>query len=313
MDVGRIFSRSIELIWKFKFLWLFGFVMGLTGGGLGGNTNFRGTTGFNNPTLNQPPQIQPAVIGFAILVGLVFLLIWLVLFFYFRFVSRGALVAGVREIEGQGTATLRTAWNEGRRFYTRLLGLGFLVNVPLALFTLLVVIIALVPLLGLIVTSGGQINDSTGRALATLGITGLLALCCAILCVVLVTLVVHPLYEFAVRAIVLEDMAVTDGIRHGIQQARENLGNVIVVYLILIGARIGWGVATAIVALPIILVLGFIAIGVLRMDLNALIILVLIVALPLWLLFGAIEGVFQTFESNVWTETYLALMKKATV
>src|SRR5581483_3325726 len=106
--------------------------------------------------------------------------------------------------------------------------------------------------------------------LATLGITGLLAICCAILCVVLVTLVVHPLYEFAVRAIVLEDMGVTDGIRHGIQQARENLGNVIVVYLILIGARIGWGVATAIVALPIILVLGFIAIGVLRMDLNAL-------------------------------------------
>ncbi|HZQ08074.1 MAG TPA: hypothetical protein VFD70_15935, partial [Anaerolineae bacterium] len=254
MDVGRIFSRSIELIWKFKFLWLFGFVMALTGGGLGGNANFRGTTGFNNPSLNQAPQIQPAVIGFAVIVGLVFFLVWLVLFFYFRFVSRGALVSSVRDIEGQGTATLRGAWDEGRRFYSRLLGLGFLVNVPLVLFTILVIIVAFIPLIGLIASSGGQFNDTTGRALATLGITGILAICCGILCVVLVSLVVHPLYEFAVRAIVLEDLHVMDGIRRGIQQARENLGNVIVVYLILIGARLGWGVATAILFIPIGLV-----------------------------------------------------------
>lgn len=313
MDVGRILSRSLELLWKHKFLLVFGFVMGLTGGA-GGSANGRGNIGTGTDSFNPAPfqnlRIEPGVIIAAVLVGLVLFLVWAVLFFYVRFVSRGALVSGVREIEERGTATLREAWNGGRTFYTRLLGLGFLVNVPLALGTILLLVVAFVPFFGVLLSTRGRLDDAVRAFPIVLGLTGILAICGAVVCVVLVNLVVHPLYELAVRAIVLEDLHVREGIKRGIARARANPGNVILLYVALMGARIAWALVTAVVAIPVLLVLLFAVFGLMRTDLNAVILLVLIALIPLWLLFGAIEGVFQTFESNVWTEAYLSLLKK---
>ncbi|MBI4674799.1 MAG: hypothetical protein HY741_24400 [Chloroflexi bacterium] len=313
MDVGRIFSRSLELLWKLKFLWVFGLVMGLTsggGGGGGGNSNVSARNGsFGNPFTNV--QIEPAVIVIAVIVGLILLVVGLVLFFYFRFVSRGALVATVRDVEAGGAPTLREAWKNGRMFYARLLGLGFLVNVPLVLFSICVILAALVPLFSFAFSNRGRLDDSPNQVFAALGITGILTICCAVLCLVLLSFVIHPLYEFAVRAIVLEDMPVRAGLRQGIQRARENLGNVLIVYLLLMGARIGYAILVAIVAIPVGLVLAFGAFGLLQANLNALILVALVLAIPLWLLFGAIEGVFQIFESNVWTEAYLSLLNRS--
>jgi len=310
MDIGRIFSRSLELLWKLKFLWIFGLVMGLTSGGGGNlNTNFRPDS-FDNRFGNV--HIEPAVIGIAALFGLVILVIALMLFFYFRFVSRGALVATVRDVEANSTPALRDAWQSGRTFYTRLLGLGFLVNVPLLLVSICAVLVGLIPLIS-VIASQGRLDGISGRNLAPQWISAALAICCAVLCVIVLSFVIHPLYEFAVRAIVLEDLRVVAGLKQGIQRARENLGNVVIVYLLLIGARIGYGILVAIVAIPVALALGFGALAILQLNLNALIILGLIVALPLWLLFGAIEGVFQIFESNVWTEAYLSLLNKPVV
>ena len=308
MEIGRIFSRSLELLWKYKFLWLFGVVMGLTGGsggggGNGGNANFR-TDMFSNF------RVEPTLIALAIIVGIILLVVWAVLFFYFRFVSRGALVAAVRDIEAHGTSTLREAWNQGRTFYTRLLGLGFLVNLPLILFSILIIVLAFIPIISLVISAQGRLNDSPEAIFGLLGVGGILGICCAVLCLVIVTVVIHPLYEFAVRAIVLEDLPVRDGLRRGVERVRENVGNVVVLYLLLMGARLGWALVVAVIAVPtgIVLLLAFG--GALRFDLNALILILLIAAIPLWLVFGALEGIFQAFESNVWTEAYLHLLNK---
>lgn len=310
MEIGRIFSRSFELMWKFKFLLLFGLIMGLTAGsGSGGNGNFN----MGDNSFSGGVEIAPAVIVLAAIVGVVFVMVLLALFFYFRFVARGALVAGVREIEAQGATTWREAWQAGRAFYTRLLGLGFVVNVPLALFSVIVILLAFLPLITMLATTGGRFTDSPEALLATLGVGGIFALCCAVLCLVVVNFVIHPLYELAVRAIVLEDLRVIEGIKRGIARARENLGNVVVLYLLLMGARIGWALVTAIVAIPVVIVFALAIFGVLRGDVNAAILFVLAAIVPLWLLFGALEGVFQTFESNVWTEAYLELLNKKQV
>lgn len=313
MDVGRILSRSLELLWKHKFLLVFGFVMGLTGGA-GGNASGRGDFGAGTdaftPTPFQNLRIEPGVIIAAVVVGLVLLLLWAILFFYVRFVSRGALVSGVREIEEHGSSSLREAWKDGRTYYARLLGLGFLVNVPLALGTLVIFALAFIPFIGLLISTRGQLGDAARAFPIVLGLTGILAICAAVGCVLLVHLVVHPLYELAVRAIVLEDLHVREGIKRGIAQARANAGNVILVYVALVGARIAWALVTAVIAIPVVLVLVLAVFGLMQTDLNAVILLVLIALIPLWLLFGAVEGVFQTFESNVWTEAYLSLLKK---
>jgi hypothetical protein len=305
MDVGRLFSRSIELLWKFKFLLLFGIVMGLTGGGLQFNYSFNRNSFADSPFRNGF-SLEPGVLVIGLCFFLVLVLVWLILFFYFRFVARGALVAAVRDVETQQTPTLRTAWGEGRTFYTRLLGLGFLVNVPLILVSILLVGLALVPALSLILSTRGRVESPTAL-FSALGIASILGICCAILFIVALSLVVHPLYEFAVRAIVVEDVGVREGLRRGVGQVRAHPGNVLLTYLLLIGARLGWGLVSAIVALPALFISLLAMGGALSIDVNALVILLVILAVPLWLLIGAVEGIFQTFESNVWTEAYLAL------
>lgn len=312
MDIGRILTRSLEISWKYKFLWLFAFIMALTAGrgfdsGFPSNSRF---DTFSGSPFTGAPQVAPVVIGIAVLAGLILFIVWAVLTFYFRFVARGALVSSVNVIENGGTTNLREAWASGRTFYSRLLGLGLLVNVPFILFTIALILVAVVPIIGAIISASGQTSNSASGIFAAIGLTGLFAVCCAILCIVFLVLVIHPLYEFAVRAIVLDDMHVRDGIREGIRQVREHLGSVLLVYGILIGARVVWGIIVGVVTIPLALILFGVFGGAFRFDLNAVIIGVLVLAIPLWLVLGAVEGVFQLFESNMWTETYLALQKK---
>lgn len=306
MDIGPIFTRSLELMWKYKFLWVFALVMGLTSVGASTpNVSYQ----FNradNPFTNL--RVEPTVLVVAACFGLVMFVLWLVLFFYFRFVARGALVDTVRAIEQQENPVPRDAWQSGRKFYARLLGLGFLVNVPLILASGVLIVVGLIPLLGVL---RSQTRAGSGDLdLTAFWISSALAFCCALVCVVVLGIVIHPLYEMAVRAIVLEDLSVREGLRRGVARAREQLGNVLVVYLLLIGARFGYGMLTAIVALPVSAIVFFSALGLLQGNWNALILLGLLAAIPLWLLFGALEGIFQLFESNVWTEAYLTMERK---
>lgn len=309
MDIGRIVSRSLELMWKYKFLWVFALVMGLTSAGASGPNLSYQFNGGDNPFNSF--YIDPVVIVIAACFGLVLFAAWLILFFYFRFVSRGALVDTVRAVENQENPTLRDAWQSGRKFYARLLGLGFLVNVPLALVSMVVLFLGFVPLIAAIVAQTNA-RGLSGREFAPYWITAAFAFCCALLCVVVLGVVIHPLYEMAVRAIVLEDLSVRDGLRRGIQRARAQLGNVLVVYIVLIGARFGYGMLAAAVMIPIGALMFFVALGLFPGNWNALLILGLLAAIPLWLLVGALEGVFQLFESNVWTEAYLQMESKET-
>ncbi len=304
MDIGRLLTRSLELMWRYKFLWLFALVMGLTSAGVSGPN----VTGPFNRADNPVPNfhVEPFVAVIAVLFGVIALAVWALLVFYFRFIARGAMVDTVRAVEAQEKPTLRDAWQSGRKFYARLLGLGLLVNVPLALASVGLILLGLLPFIGAFIARR-DLDGLSGRALAPYWITGVLAFCGALACVLAAGVVIHPFYEMAVRAIVLENLSVRAGLRRGIQRVREQLGNVLLVYLLLMGARLGYGMVVAIVTIPFGFVMALGALSLWRGDLNALILLGLAAALPLWLLFGALEGVFQLFESNVWTEAYLTL------
>lgn len=317
MDVGRIFARSLELTWRYRFLWLLGLVMGLTGSGFSGNGapnfNFRNNEFRGTPFGDGVPRLDGSVVALLLAVACLFFLLWLVLTFYFRFVARGALVSAVRNIEEGGTATLRSSWSEGQKYYGRLLGLGLIVNVPLAVISSLLVLMALSPvLLALIAVAGSGSREGVGPAIAGSALLTICAVCCVGIVLLLAHLVIHPLYEFAVRAIVLENKQTTEGIRVGIQRVRENVGSLIGVYLLLIGARIGWAVVTAIVAIPIVIAVIAAALAAVNIGWGAVLLLALGIGIPAYLLFGFMEGLFQVLESNVWTEAYLNLPPKQT-
>lgn len=304
MDIGHLFTRSLELMWRYKFLWLFAFVMGLTSAGVR-TPDLAGS--FNrplNPITNF--RIEPFVLGLAVVFGAVMLAVWALLVFLFRFIARGAMVDTVRAAEAQTEPTLRDAWQSGRKFYTRLLGLGLLVNAPLALVSVSLILLGLLPFIGVILAQRNA--DGLGaRALAPFWISGFLAFCGALACLAILSVVIHPFYEMAVRAIVVEDLSVRAGVQRGIQRVRAQVGNVLTVYLVLIGARFGYGMVVGLVSIPFGAVIALGVFGLWYDNLNALFLMGLAAAPFLWLFFGALEGVFQLFESNVWTEAYLTM------
>jgi hypothetical protein len=323
MDIGRILARSLELAWRFKVLWILGFIMALTGGGANGFNYSLNRGDFNNPQSSPSPSLTPSALQPTILITVLAIaacltLLYLVLMLYFRFVARGAQVTFVRSVENGTTPSLGTAWREGQRYYARLLGLGFLFGVPLAIFTIVLLLITFLPLLGLAVSLFGRLSQGQSPTFdagpiisGVLGFLGLL--CCAVLCLWIVQVIVHPIYEFAVRGIVLEETGTIDGVTRAYRRLRSNLGPVALIYLVLIGARIGWSIITAIFVIPMgLLLLAVITLGAGVLPVWAIILLGLMVGLPSVLVLVFLGGLFQVFESNTWTESYLALLGQPT-
>jgi hypothetical protein len=320
MDIGRVLSRSLEIAWRYKVLWLFGFIMALTGGGTGNGLNYNyGSSNFNNQTAPAvgpltSPQFQAtfviAILGFVACV----VIVSLVLTLYFRFVARGSLVSFVRDVERGTTRKLGSAWREGHRYYWRLLGLGFLFLVPAMLVSIVVLLVAILPLIPTILAIVNSANRSqsapsdVGPIIAgALGFAALL--CCAIVFILILNLVVHPVYEFAVRAIVIEESRTMEGLARGYRKLRANIGSVSLLYLILILARIGWSVILAVLAFPIgLLLVAIIAVAVSLHSAVLTVLLALAVGLPFAIVLAFLEGLFQVFESNAWTEAYLTLL-----
>jgi hypothetical protein len=322
MDIGAILTRSFRISWRNKALWLFGFLMALSSGG-GGGSSPGGNFNFNVPS-NRNPNLPPApgrfpnlnasdqatLAGIGVLVCCL-LLVYLVLVLYVRFIARGALITGARDAEAGSRITIREAWREGGKHYGRLLGLGVLVNLPLFIITLFLILIALVPLIPLIMSaaSSGRTPDgqAVGQIIASAGAL-IILICCAIVVIALLNLVIHPIYEFAARAIVLDGAGVTEGLSRGWQRFRANLGNVLILYIALIGVRIGWGIVTFILALPTFLLLaGAMLAGFAAGNWPVLAVIGVCIGVPLVLVFVFIEGLAQTYENVVWTLGYASL------
>ncbi|HEY6041806.1 MAG TPA: hypothetical protein VIX58_06715, partial [Anaerolineae bacterium] len=203
------------------------------------------------------------------------------------------------------------AWREGSKHYGRLLGLGILVNLPLLIVTLVLIAIVFLPLFPLFMSlaSSGRAPDSQviGQTIASVGVL-IFLLCCIVFLIAVLHLAIHPIYEFAARAIVLDGTGVTEGLGRGWQRIRANLGNVMVLYIALIGVRIGWAIVTFILAIPTFLLLaGAMLAGYGAGNWTALALIGVCLGIPLLLVFVFIEGLFQTYENVAWTLGYSSL------
>lgn len=321
MDYGKILARAFEITRKYRALWLFGFLMALFGGTGGGNNfnyNFGGngnrTTNFENGVFPTLPSNfwQNFAIIIAVVVCLV--LILFVLGIVVRFVSRGALIGLVHDLETNGTTpAVRRGFSIGANRFWQLFGIGLIINLPLTIFSLAVMLVAIAPILVTVMPALARNPESTnfGASLAG-GIIGSIAMiCCAVLCLLVVTLVIRPFYEFIVRVCVIDRRGVVDSIREGYRIVRANLGTVVVLYALLIGV----GIAFGIVMIPVALILigipvgAALAVGFAAKSVGLAILVGAVIGIPLVLILIFISGLYQVFESTVWTEGYLAIAK----
>jgi hypothetical protein len=318
MDYGKILTHSFEITIKHRALWLFGILVALFGGeggasfgnlgNLGSRNADRGTTGFI-PAL---PANFWQTAGVIILALLCLFLCLFLLSIIVRFVSRGALIGLVQELEANTTTpTVRRGFSIGGGRFWQLLGIGLTINLPLTFFTIALLLLAALPVLASVIAmiNAGRTPEQVGGALAGGILSSVALLCCAVIFLWVVGVVVRPFYEFFQRECVLQKRGVFDSIREGYRLVRANLGKITGLYLLVIGIRMGFSflmVMAGLFLFAIALAAG-VAAGYAAQAIGPGILIGVIVALPVFLVLLFVDGLFHTLESTMWTEGYLAV------
>lgn len=318
MDYGKILARSLTVTWKYRALWLFGVLFALFGGSRGGGPNFpgggsgSGMRDRGNVTPDLPPVNEQMV--FVIVTAVVVIaLIWILLSIIMRFISRGALIGLVHELETTETKpTVRRGFNLGFNHFKPLFGIGLIVNLPITLVMLGLLFVAAVPLLASLIplAASGARRASDLWPLAAVGIaSSIFLICCVAMFGWLVELIVKPFYEFFVRACVIGKHGVLDSLREGYRLVRANLGSVAILYVLTIGI----GIAYSLLMIPVVLIaigipagVGF-AVYLVAQSVTQALVVGGVIALPMIALLLLIGGIYETFEFTLWTEGYLAV------
>ncbi len=339
MDYGKVLKRAWETTWRYRALWIFGIILALTtasgaggsgGGGGGGGGN--GHRGFLPPEdfswrLSELPwhQIPARVANTMILAGAVVACVIILLIVVTRIARYVAETALIRMVDDHEETGERRSVRQGFRMgwsntAFRLFVINLLISLPVVLAFILLFVLAASPLL--LWTT----ERTPAGAIGTIMSSGLFLL--LILLAIVVGTVLALLRRFFWRACALEGLGVIESIRAGWGVVSRHLKDVGVMWLIMIGVRLGWAVVmvvSVIVLLPVVLLL--IAVGGVLGGVPALLIgelaslflegpgpwiiggviglpiFILVVSAP-WVFLG---GLMEVFKSSTWTLTYREL------
>lgn len=302
MDYGKILSRAWQITWRWKVLWIFGFLASLGSGGGGGG----GSSGVNNgsrgagnfPNFDISPQMGGLIIGLVCLALIIGLILWVL-----SIIGRGALIAGVQQVEDEGQTSFGSAWRVGLSRFWTIFGIGFLAALPILIIVLVLIGVGIAVAVG---AGYNFTNDVPERALGVI----LPALACLIplACVtVVLAVVLAQIQLYAERAAILEGHGWIEAFKRGWQVLKTHLGPTIIFWLIFL--LIG-GVLAAIVvggilalALPAMALFG-------NNNPNALAVVTMCGgALVGFVILAVVGAIVQTFTSTTWTLVYRQLTR----
>ena len=349
IDIGKILKRSWHIVWNYRILWIFGFLLALTGGGNGGGNNIQYTFGNNNRHYNGSngynPNFQPgpylreltdwynqhiaplfqypaqhvATFIWISLAFLLFLLIIIAVTSLIRYPSETAVIRMVDEYEQSGTKVgFKQGWKMGwnRRAF-RIWVIDLVIGLPVFVF------IALLLGLGMLFF----ISVAKGNSLLAIGGT-ITAIGCAFLFIfafVILMILLSLLRQFFVRAAALEETGIGESFRHGWTLFRNNWKSAALMWLVMIGIGIGFGIigmilffllipAYLILILPAAIIAAIpalIAFGITSIFASGILagIVAVLIGLPFFLLImfiplTLVSGWYMIYTSSVWTLTY---------
>ncbi|KAF0106527.1 MAG: hypothetical protein FD146_2535 [Anaerolineaceae bacterium] len=347
IDIGKIIKRAWHILWNYKVLWIFGILLALTAGGGGsGNSGssyqFSGRPGENggyNPNYQTDPRLRevnawmeqhvfPLVshpeqyVSTFIWIGvgiLLFIILVSVIAAFIRYPSEAAVIRMVDEYEQTGTkAGFKAGWKLGwsRRAF-RMWVIDLVIGLPAFLFVALM--IGLGVLFFYSVASGSS-GMAVGGVIASIG-CGFVFIMAFIILMVFLGL----LRQFFIRQAALENARVGESFRRGWAMFKRNWKNAALMWLVMLGISIGFGIAGfivffllipvyAILLIPAVIVAaipGLIAFGIASIFASGTLagIIGILVALPFFFLalfapLTLISGWYMIYESSVWTLTW---------
>lgn len=323
MDYVKIIQQAWNTTWRYKALWVFGILLALAsaGGGGGSNSGVRfsgmGNTGgeWNLPSTPAWPGISTGLIVTTVAALCGFILVFTVLATLGRYISQTALIRMVDEYDETGKQrTVQEGFQIGwSRSAWRLFLLDLLVGLVIGVGLALIFVVAAAPLLVWVTQS------DVLRTLGTVAAIGLILL--AILFAIVVGTVVNTLLHFVRRFVILEGQGVFEALSAGATFVWKHLKDVALMWLLMVGINLG----VTLLMIPVVLLLmtlGGVIGGLPALIIGGLISLVTEGAVP-WIVGGSLGlllflavvmppslflgGVYQTFDSSVWTLTYREL------
>lgn len=293
MDYGKLLKRAVEITWRNKALWLFGFLLALFNGAAGG----RGGQGLQY-RIGQSELTRPEWVWGLVLLVIVAVFVIVAIGIVLSNISRGALIGMVRETEETGSTSVRSGWRIGKSRIWSLIGIDLVTVIPAFIAGMALVALAISPLLLLL---------AEREALTVLGILLTVLLSLAVVAVLIVAgTVLGIVREFAYRQCVLEGRGAWLSIREGYRMVRAHLRHVGVMWLLLLGIDLAAGV----IAFPLVLV-GFglatgagAAVYAASESIAGAILVGLLLGVPAALVLALVGGVYLAFQSSAWTLAY---------
>jgi hypothetical protein len=352
MDVTKILKRAWTILWSYRALWVIGLILALTTSSLfprdrGGRGSSHSNGGQPEPGIQMPAagnweetweEIQRVILTVPgelnvsqgdwitflwVILGIlgVFLLTSLFLLLA-RYLAETAAIRMVDEYERTGE---KPGLRQGLRYgWSRTTWRLFIISVLLSLPVLGLILIGLLVVVGLIfLITRGSVFLSAAGSIAAIGLAFLLIFFGVILAVVL-----NLLRDVFWRACALEQLGISEAVRRGWALVRANWKSVGVMWLVMIGVHLAWGIAMVfllLISLPVLLLTGLA--GLLVGGIPALLvggisslflggplpwIVGLIIGLPFFMLVAFsplffIRGLELAYHSTVWTLTYREL------
>lgn len=302
MDVGKTLSRAWEITWRWKLLWILGFLAALGQGGSWSNTGYRFSgqdfQAGNVPDFNLPPAAGGLIVGLVCLGIIIAVALWVI-----SVIARGGLIAGVAQIEDEGNTSFGRAWAVGQSRFWTLFGIGVLAALP-------VLVVAVTMVIGVLLFAGGTAfvtsqGGDQGGIFALIG--GLLACLCPSICLlVILNVVLAQIRIYAERAAILEGLGWIDAFGRGWRVLRDNLGPTVLLWLVFLLLGLVIGAIAFAIALPIVLPVAVLFSRAYESATPNWLLLVPIGGLGLVaIVVGAlVNSVLTTFTSATWTEAY---------
>ena len=303
MDYGKILTRAWEITWRWKILWVLGFLAALGSGGGGGSSGGSSSYTTGSEDWNQwfgythygpdfPAGLIAAIVGIGCLILIIGIAIWVV-----SVIARGGLIAGVQQVEEKGETSFGSAWRAGAKRFWSLFGISFLAAIPL----IILVVVGIAVLIAMFAGSGFAFAESDvagGLGIATSILCGGV-FCCGL---VIVTIILQQIRIYAERAAVLEELGWIEAFVRGWNVLKANLGATIVFWVIFLA--IGLVLAIVVGIVMVATVVPFVALGA-SIDPGPWLLAPICGGGLIAIILGSlISAIVEVFTSATWTLAY---------
>ncbi len=284
IDYPNVLKHAWQITWHNKYLWWFGLILAIGGGGF--NLNFPLNT--NDKKIDDGKFIQAASAFLDhywqwIIAGFILLFILIIVLAVLKIIIQAGLIKSVSEIIFGKAATFKKGFNEGKKYFWKLLLLGliiffFIFGIILALFTPVVFLIYLKSYIWA----------------AFLGIF-------AILLIIVLGIIISFIKEYARLYLVLANLNVRNSLESGYLLFRKNILPSIIFSLLLmaIGMIVGLAILFSVIVIAAVFFMFGLAAYLLLKWIGAAIVaipgILVIIAVGL-----AVQSIFAVFRQTAW-------------